>query len=197
MVYSKPEDYWEPSQVSTIYCFFKEPWHIYDEVFYSEPFVSITYLDFYYIQNLSIFRAQDMRYRESLNNILHRTLCNLDIFITYIYTYSSPSIMRTRGILWAVFYETLCNTSIFITRGICRTLPHIYYGEFYSEPCVTLAYLKPWSIQNPRYICNTVKYLSWNILFKTLCNPDIFRNLVYSQFWFILKSKHIQNPIDI
>ena len=68
--------------------------------------------------------------------------------------------MRTRGILWAVFYGTLCNTSIFITRGICRTLPHIYYGEFYSGPCVTLAYLKPWNIRNPRYICNTVKYLS-------------------------------------
>ena len=68
--------------------------------------------------------------------------------------------MRTRGILWAVFYGTLCSTSIFITRDICGTLPHIYYGEFYSEPCVTLAYLKPWNIQNPRYICNTVKYLS-------------------------------------
>ena len=30
-----------------------------------------------------------------------------------------------------------------------------FYGEFYSEPYVTLAYLKPWHIQNPRHIHNT------------------------------------------
>ena len=69
----------------------------------------------------------------------------------------------------------------------------MYYGEFYLEPYVTLAYLKPWHIQNPSYIHNTVKHLSPNILFKTLCNPDIFRTLVYSQLWYILKSKHIQD----
>ena len=73
---------------------FNEPWHICDEVFYSEPFVTITYLDFWYIQNLSIFRTQDIRYHESLNySSLHRTLCNLDIFITYIY--STTSMLRT------------------------------------------------------------------------------------------------------
>ena len=36
----------------------------------------------------------------------------------------------------------------------------IYYEELYSEPCVTLAYLKPWHIQDPRHIHNTVKHLS-------------------------------------
>ena len=77
-----------------------------------------------------------------------------------------------------------------------RTLSNIYYGEFYSEPCVNPAYLKPWHIQNPRHIHNTVKHLSQNILFKTLCNPDMFRTLVYSPLWYILKSKHIQNPAE-
>ena len=102
--------------------------------------------------------------------------------------------LRTRGIWWAVFYGTLCNTGIFRTRDIFRTLPNIYYEEFYSEPCVTLAYLKPWHIQNPRHIHNTVKHLLWNILFKTLRNFGIFRTLVYSQLWYMLKSKHIQRP---
>ena len=72
----------------------------------------------------------------------------------------------------------------------------MYDEKFYSEPCVTVTFLKPWHIHNPRHIQNTAKYLSPNILFKTLCNPDIFRTLVYSEFWFILKSKHIQNPAE-
>ena len=63
----------------------------------------------------------------------------------------------------------------------------------YSEQCVTRAYLKPWHIQNSRHIHNTAKHLLWNISFKTLCNPDIFRALLYSQVWYILKSKHIQS----
>ena len=97
------------------------------------------------------------------------------------------------GTWWAVFCRTLCNTGKFRTWGIFRTLLNIYYGELYSEPWVTLAYLKPWHIQNPRHIHNTVKHLSWNILFKTLCNLDIFRTLVYSELRYILKSKHIQS----
>ena len=116
---------------------------------------------------------------------------NLDILITYIY--SSPSMLRTRGIWWSVFYGTLCNAGIFRTRDIFRTLPNIYYEEFYSEPCVTLAYLKPWHIQNSKHIHNTVKDLLWNILFKTLCNLGIFKTLIHSQHWYILKSKHIQS----
>ena len=139
---------------------------MYDEVFFFRTHCNYniflffhTMRDFWYIQNLGIFRTQDKRYRESLKYSLHKTLCNLDIFITYIY--SSPSMLRTRGIWWAVFYGTLCNTGIFRTRDIFRTLPNIYYEEFYSEPCVTLAYLKPWHIQNSRHIHNTVKHLSW------------------------------------
>ena len=59
---------------------------------------------------------------------------------------------------------------------------------------MTVAYSKPWHIQNQRHIHNTVKQLSWNILFKFLCNPDICRTLLYSPLWYILKSKHIQDP---
>ena len=56
--------------------------------------------------------------------------------------------------------EPCVTTGIFRTRGIFRTLSNIYYEEFYSEPCITLAYLKLWHIQNPRDIPNTVKHLS-------------------------------------
>ena len=96
----------------------------------------------------------------------------------------------------AVFYRTLCNTGIFRTRGTFKTLSNISDGKFYSQPCVTPAYLEPWHIQNSRHIQNTVKHISRNILFKTLFNPDIFRNLVYSKLWYILKSKYIQNPAE-
>ena len=95
---------------------------------------------------------------------------------------------------WTIFYRTLCDTGIFRTRGIFQTLSNIYYGEFYSESCVTLAYLKSWHIQNQRHIHKIVKHLSWNILFKFLCNPGIFRTLLYSPVWYILKNKHIQKP---
>ena len=101
-------------------------------------------------------------------------------------TYSQPmyiqalSILRTRGIWWAVFHRTLCNTGIFRTRCIFQTLSNISYREFYSESCVTLAYLKPWHIQNQKHIHNTVKHLSWNISFKFFCNPDIFRTLLFT-----------------
>ena len=89
----------------------------------------------------------------------------------------------------AVFYRTLCNTGIFRTRGILKALSNIYDGKFYSQHCANLACLKPWQIQNPRHIQNTVKQLSRSSLFKTLCNPDMFITLVYSQLWYILKSK--------
>ena len=72
----------------------------------------------------------------------------------------------------------------------------MYEGKFYSQPYVTLAYLEPWHNQNPRHIQNTAKHLTRNILFKTLCNPDIFNTLVHSEIWYILKSKPIQNPAE-
>ena len=141
-----------------------------------------------------IQNSRHSRYCESLKYSLHRTLCDLDIFTTYVY--SSPSTWRTQGIWCVVLYRTLCDTGIFRTRGIFQTLSNIYYGELYSESYVTLAYLKPWHIQNQRHIHSTVKHLSWNILFKFLRNPDIFRTLLYSPLWYILKNKHILNSTE-
>ena len=39
--------------------FFNEPWHIYDEAFYSEPYANITFIESSCSLNLSIFRTQD------------------------------------------------------------------------------------------------------------------------------------------
>ena len=51
----------------------------------------------------------------------------------------------------------------------------MYNGKFYSQLCVTVAFLEPWHIQK------IAKYLRRNILFKTFCNTDIFRTLAYSE----------------
>ena len=81
--------------------------------------------------------------------------------------------------------------------------------KFYSQPCVTLAYLESWHIQKLRHIQNTTKDLSRNILFKIVCNtdianqnPSIFRTLVYSEIkaysepYRISKMEHfIKNPL--
>ena len=110
--------------------------------------------------NLSTFRTEYIKKkRESFVYSWHRTLCSLRIFTTPVYS----------------------SHSIYDNQGIFRTLSNIYNGEFYSEQCVTLPYLEPWHIQNPRHIQNTLKYLWWNVLLKTICNPDIFRNLVYPE----------------
>ena len=47
------------------------------------------------------------------------------------------------------------------------------YVQAYSKPCVTLAYLQPWYIQNPD-------------IFRT---TSIFRTLAYSQAWHIRFAK--------
>ena len=122
-------------------------------------------------------------------------MCNLDIFTNLVYPstgrLTAQGILRSLSNMYDGLFSTESgyNTGIFRTRDIFRALPNIYDGKFYSQPCVTTAYLESWHIQNPRHILNTAKYLSRNILFKTLCNPDIFRNLVYSELWYILKSK--------
>ena len=61
LIYSKPEEYWEPSPASTMKRFFNKPCNIYGEVFYSEPFVTKTYFDIWYIQNISMFRTQGIQ----------------------------------------------------------------------------------------------------------------------------------------
>ena len=136
--------------------FFNELWHIYDKVFYSEPYALYNIYRLMMHSKLKhIQNSRHSRYCESLKYSLHKSLCNVDIFTTCVY--SSRSILRTRGIWWAIFYRTLCNTGIFRTRGIFQTLSNIYYGEFYSESCVTLAYLKP-GIFRIKGILSIMKY---------------------------------------
>ena len=122
-----------------------------------------------------------------------------------IYLFHDCRIQVTQNSLWPIHLRT---------RGISRTLSNIYSGAFYpepratpaysgpdkyleycqasmiqhiSEPCVTLAYLEPWYIQNP------VKHLLCSIFFRLLCHPDIFRILVYPEPWHILKPSYILN----
>ena len=91
----------------------------------------------------------------------------------------------------AVFYRTLCNTGIFRARGIFRTLSNVYDGKFYSQPCVTSAYLEP------RHIQNTAKHLSRSISFKNLVQhqhiqkPTMFKTLVYSEIKAYSETYHI------
>ena len=77
------------------------------------------------------------------------------------------------------------------SRHIQNSVKYLWW-KTYSQSCVTPAYLEMWHIHNPRHIQNTAKNLSRNILFKTLSNPDIFRNLIHSVLWYILKLKHNQ-----
>ena len=133
-------------------------------------FRRLIHLKPYHIQN-----SRHSRYCKSIKYSLHRILQNLDLFTTLIYQalgYWEPE--EYHG---PFSIEPCVTLAFYKTQGIFRTLPNIYYEEFYSEPCVTLPYLKPWHIQGRRFIHNTAKYLSWNILFKTLCNPDILRTL--------------------
>ena len=68
--------------------------------------------------------------------------------------------------IWSsIFLRTLCNSGIF------RTLP-CSEPEEYSESCQASIW------------CSV-----------SLMNPDLFRNLVYSEPWHILKPWYIQNPV--
>ena len=144
-------------------------------------------------------------HRKSLKYSLHRTLCNLDKIITV--AYSNPSILRNQG-KWRLSAEPY-NTNILRTQDIFRTLSSIYYGEFYSEPYVTLAYLKPWHIQNRRHInilsnvyheiFGSKPYVTWYIQ----CS-SIFKTLVYSEIkayfepcWISNMEQFINSPVQL
>ena len=132
----------------------------------------ITYLDFWYIQNLSRFRTQSIIYGGSLKYSLHRTLCNLDIFITYIY--SNPSILRTRGIWWTVFCGTLCNPDIFRN----------------------LEYSQLWYILKSKHIQSPAKYLRWTILLKT-CVAIAYLDAWYIQNFRFFRTRLCQLPLNV
>ena len=122
-----------------------------------------------------------------------------DTFKTLAYselkTFKIPWIFKTQ-------FVTLTYSQPPYIHALVYWEPKKYCRPFSTKPCVTVTYseletyLKPWHIQNSRQIHNTVKYLPWNISFKTLCNPEIFRVIVYSQLWYILKSKHIQSVAE-
>ena len=121
----------------------------------------MAYLEPYHIQNPSIFRtlayfetvaysepctipnSRHSKYRESLKYSLHRTLFNLVIFTTFVY--SCPSIL--------------------ITRGILKVLLNMYDGPFCTEPCITLAYSEPCQISITENLFRTMSNLS---IFRTL-----------------------------
>ena len=152
-----------------------------------ESWLTLAYWESWYIFDVTFFKWTMVYIRWS---ILFRVLCKYKMYrllmhskLKHIqnsrhsryfesYVYSSPSILRTRGIWWAVFYRTLCDTGIFRTQGIFQTLSNIYYGEFYSESCVTLAYLKPWHIQNQ----NTVSRISIFIILSNIYHEIFYLN---------------------
>ena len=75
--------------------------------------------------------------------------------------------------------------------GTIRHIQELFrLTQAYSEPCVTLAYLKSW------YILNDDIFRTRSI-FRTLAyhNPGTFRTPVYSERWHIQNPRHIQNPV--
>ena len=91
-------------------------------------------------------------------------LRNLSIYPVKLYHIKIPDACKVLVYWkpWDIFRITWISTIQFTknfqqpchlrTRGIFRTLLNIYNGAFCSEPCVTLAYLKPWHVQNLRNI---------------------------------------------
>ena len=126
-------------------------------------------------------------------------MCNVGIFTTLVY--SSPGRLRAQWII--------------------RNLSNMYHGLFFIEPYVTLvfselqAYSKPSEIFMMKYFIHNLVWplhvknrgifriqgiftilpnIYHEIFYSKFCSLDIFRTLVYSELWYILKSKHIQNP---
>ena len=69
--------------------------------------------------------------------------------------------------------------------------------QAFSEPCVTLAYLKPWYIQNPGMLRMRSKFrtLVYSEPWHIQQHPGIFRALVYAEPWHIQNPRHIQNYV--
>ena len=106
--------------------------NIYDEVFYLELFVTIAYLDSWYVRNLSMIRTQGIQNTVNLQNtaVLENSQ-PLHIKALILEPAKYSEIVKH---LWqATFYRTLCKSEIFRIRGIFSTLSNIYDGECYSE----------------------------------------------------------------
>ena len=78
-------------------------------------------------------------------------------------------------------------TGLRIFRHIQELFRHI---QAYPRPCVTLAYLEPWYIQNPDLFRS-------RSIFRTLAysQPCIFRTHIYSERYHIQNPRYIQSPV--
>ena len=87
LVYSEFEEYAQPRN---LWCnvFFNKPCYIYEEVFYSELFLTITCLDSWYIQHLSILELKTFK-----TPWIFKIQFTQNPFVC-----SSHNILRTRGI---------------------------------------------------------------------------------------------------
>ena len=128
--------------------------NIYDEVFYSEPFVTMAYLDSWYIQNLSIFRTQDTQNTVNLWNTVYPrpciTLAYLQPLHIQVLAYWKPEEYSEPRQTWMM------------------------------DRFLQIWYI--WYIQNSRHTQSNAKHLWWRTLFRTMCHPSIFRTLPYSKF---------------
>ena len=70
---------------------------------------------------------------------------------------------------WKILFTTLCNPGIFRTVSYSESKA---YSEYYQT--------------------SITKYFIQNLV-----SPDIFRTLLHSQVWCILKIKYIENPANI
>ena len=129
-----------------------------------------------------LWHNQNPRYIKNPSNIP----CDIPAYEDSWYM-QNLGILRTWGIFRITWISRIQFTQNFLwpchlrPRGIFRTLSNIYNEAFCSELCVTLAYLKPWHVQNLRNIWNPVKHLWCSIFLRTLCNPGMFRTLVYAE----------------
>ena len=139
---------------------YSEPWHILKLWYIQKPIKYIRWGILFRTRNYSIFRLLVHLKPEHIQNSGHSILRIFKIQFTqkhaspwHIYDLcifkpkhieSPRNTQKSVKHVWrTVFCRTLCNTCIFRTRGIFRTLSNIYDGKFYSQPCVTLAYLEP------------------------------------------------------
>ena len=125
LVYLEPGEYSELCQASMMYRFLNELWHFqnhrifwnrgisrilsntYDEKFYSEPFVTIAYLDFWYIQNLNIFRTQDI---QNTVNTVYTEPCTTLAYLEPWHIQNPRHIQNTVNIYHEIFYWKFCVT---------------------------------------------------------------------------------------
>ena len=119
---------------------YSEPWHTLKTWYIQNPVKYIRWSISFRTVKYSIFRllfhsklwhiqnSRHSKYWESLKHSLRRTMCNLGIFTTLLY--SSPGRLRAQGILRNLsnMYDGLFSTEPYV-RLVFSEL------ETYSEPC--------------------------------------------------------------